>query len=231
MNHCSFYEKVCIIELMVTGGGTMHVRDVYSKLQGRKADILNRKKYREYAVLLPMVEVDGATHILFEVRSSKMRSQPGDICFPGGRVEEEDKHQMESAVRETSEELGVTMEAVTDVIPLDYLVSDMAGIIYPFVGTLKNIADIQINQQEVAEVFTVPLAYFLENEPKRYKIDFKVMPEKDFPFELIHNGENYDWRTRQMNELFYVYQSNRVIWGLTAKIVYHFIEILKKENQ
>lgn len=208
----------------------MHVTDVYSKLRGREADILNRQKLRESAVLLPLVEVESETHILFEVRSSEMRSQPGDICFPGGRVEEEDRDQMESAIRETSEELGITMEAVTDVIPLDYIVSEMAGIIYPFAGTLTNLEEIRINKQEVAEVFTVPLSYFLHTEPKRYKIDFEVLPERDFPFELIHNGENYDWRKRQMDELFYVYNSHRVIWGLTAKIIYHFVQLLKSDN-
>src|SRR5690625_2519897 len=192
----------------------MQGTDVYSKLKGRKADIMNRKEFRESAVLLPMVEVHGETHILFEVRSSDMRSQPGDICFPGGRVEEQDRNYMETAVRETSEELGITMESITEIIPLDFLVSEMTGIVYPYVGTLTNLHDIEINKQEVAEVFTVPLAYFLRTEPARYKVGFQVLPENDFPFELIHNGKDYDWRQREMSELFYVYDSHRVIWGL-----------------
>src|SRR5699024_5925822 len=118
----------------------------------------------------------------------------------------------------------------TEIIPLDFLVSEMTGIVYPYVGTLTNLHDIEINKQEVAEVFTVPLAYFLRTEPARYKVGFQVLPENDFPFELIHNGKDYDWRQREMSELFYVYDSHRVIWGLTAKIVHHFVELLQTDG-
>src|SRR5690625_4441904 len=133
---------------MIAGGGSMHASEVFMKLQGREPGILNRKKYRKSAVLLPIVEVDGETHLLFEVRSKKMRTQPGDICFPGGRVEQQDETVMETAIRETSEELGVMPESISNIIPLDYIVSDMGGIIYPYVGELSNISDIQINALE-----------------------------------------------------------------------------------
>lgn len=206
----------------------MDPSDILQALQGRERDILNRGKFRKAAVLLPLVEVRGETHILFEVRSNKMRSQPGDICFPGGRVEEQDKSEMETAIRETSEELGVSESAITDVIPLDYLVSDVTGIIYPYIGKLDSMQQLNPNTFEVAEVFTVPLEYFLNTEPERYKVKFKVVPERDFPYELIQDGEDYDWRHREMDELFYVYHPRRVIWGLTAKIVYHFVDLLKK---
>jgi len=215
---------------MITGGGSMHASEVFMKLQGREPGILNQKKYRKSAVLLPIVEVDGESHILFEVRSKKMRTQPGDICFPGGRVEQQDTNEMATAIRETTEELGVLSEYISNVIPLDYIVSDMGGIIYPFVGKLSNIGDIQINQLEVEEVFTVPLNYFIHTEPEQYKIEFDVLPERDFPYELIQNGENYNWRQRKMNELFYVYHPRRVIWGLTARILYHFVELMKEND-
>jgi len=209
----------------------MHTSEVMQILQGRKPGILNSDKLKKAAVLLPLVEVDGETHILFEVRSIEMRSQPGDICFPGGRVEQIDKNEMETAIRETSEELGIAQSSITDVMPLDYIVSDIAGMIYPYIGKISNLDELTLNELEVSEVFTVPLNYFLHTEPKRYKIDFKVVPESDFPFDLIQNGEDYDWRKRQMDELFYIYHPRRVIWGLTAKIVYHFIEVLKENKQ
>lgn len=209
------------------GGIMMNTIDILNEIRARESGILNKEKFRKAAVLLPLVEIKGETHILFEVRSSKMRSQPGDICFPGGRVEDTDETKLAAAIRETSEELGVSTSSITDVTPLDYMVSDIAGIIYPYIGRLSDIDDLNINKFEVAEVFTVPLNYFLQTEPECYRINFKVEPEKDFPFELIQNGEDYDWRLRQTEELFYVYDSHRVIWGLTAKIVYHLVDILK----
>ncbi|GAE44688.1 hypothetical nudix hydrolase YeaB [Mesobacillus boroniphilus JCM 21738] len=46
---------------------------------------MGHEKFIKFAVLLPLVEVNGDVHILFEVRSLKMRRQPGEVCFPGGR--------------------------------------------------------------------------------------------------------------------------------------------------
>lgn len=225
--HYLFIRIICIMDEKLFGGIVMEAADIFRKIREREPGILHSDKLRKAAVLLPLVEVDGQTHILFEVRSSKMRSQPGDICFPGGRMEQADKNESETAIRETSEELGIPQSQITDVMPLDYIVSDMAGMIYPYIGKLTSVNDLNINELEVAEVFTVPLDYFIHTEPKRYKINFDVVPEKDFPFELIQNGEDYNWRKRQMDELFYVYHPSRVIWGLTAKIIHHFVEVLK----
>ena len=54
----------------------------------------------EFAVLAPLVRVDGETHLLFEVRALHMRRQPGEVCFPGGQIEEGETP-LEAAVRET----------------------------------------------------------------------------------------------------------------------------------
>src|SRR5699024_9831929 len=133
-----------------------------------------------------------------------------------------------TAIRETSEELGIPPTSIKDVTPLDYLVSDVAGMIYPYIGRLTNTEEFEINKFEVAEVFTVPLNYFMQTEPERYWVNFKVESERDFPFEWIQNGEDYDWRLWRTEELFYVYHPRRVIWGLTAKIVYHLVNVLKE---
>lgn len=208
----------------------MNADEVIMKLRNRQASILGLEKYKQYAVLLPLVDVDQEPHILFEVRSIKMRSQPGDVCFPGGRIDQSDFDEKHCAIRETSEELGINPSSIEDVIPLDYIVSDYGRIIYPFAGKLTTLETLNINEAEVAEVFTVPLSFFLQTEPKKYKVNFTVAPEDDFPFELIHGGEDYDWRARKMDELFYEYEE-RVIWGLTAKIVTHFTNLIKQNNE
>ena len=59
------------------------------------------------AVLIPLIQVDGEWHILFEVRSLTMRKQPGDISFPGGRIDKTDPTPLAAALRETYEELGI----------------------------------------------------------------------------------------------------------------------------
>ncbi|PAV31586.1 coenzyme A pyrophosphatase [Virgibacillus profundi] len=206
----------------------MNLSNIITKLKDRKPSILGHEQFRKSAVLLPLIEKDDELHILFEVRSIKMRSQPGDICFPGGRIDKEDLGPKHAAIRETTEELGINAAAIKDVIPLDFMASDLGRIIYPFVGRITDYEQIVPNESEVEEVFTVPLSFFLKTTPEKYKVNFKVIPEADFPFDLIIGGENYNWQTHHIEEIFYKYEG-RVIWGLTAKILTHFIELLGDE--
>jgi len=208
----------------------MDISSIISKLQNRIPSILGHEHFRKSAVLLPLIKVDHETHILFEVRSMEMRSQPGDICFPGGRIDKEDSDPGACAIRETTEELGISADAIKDVIPLDYVVNDLGRIIYPFVGRLTNLKQIDPNPAEVGEIFTVPLSFFQKTEPKKYKVNVEMLPEEDFPYHLIVGGENYNWRVRHIEELFYEYDG-KVIWGLTAKIVTHFIQLLQHDKE
>ncbi|SRR5690606_9747668 len=204
----------------------MKADDVFRKLAYYEPNILGYEKFKKYSLLLPLVEIDGETNLLFEVRSYSLNSQPGDVCFPGGRIDEDDLDELHCALRETEEELGLRKTCIKNIVPLDYIVSDFGRIIYPFIGEVTSLAELKINKEEVAEVFTVPLNFFLENEPEVYKIEFKVVPEENFPFHLIQGGRNYKWRMRKMDELFYVY-NDKIIWGLTARIIHHFVSLLK----
>lgn len=206
----------------------MNINQIANTLLGRTPSILGHEKFIKFAVLLPLVEVKGDVHILFEVRSLKMRRQPGEVCFPGGKIEEGEDPQ-EAAVRETSEELGIKESEILDVFPLDYMVSAFGTIIYPFAGKISNRNAIIPNEAEVGEVFTVPLSFFKKNQPDSYKINFQVEPEDGFPFDLIIGGENYNWQTRKMDEYFYR-TNGKVIWGLTAKVLTHFIELMEQHN-
>ncbi|EQB38085.1 MULTISPECIES: NUDIX hydrolase [Virgibacillus] len=206
----------------------MKAPDVIAKLKDRTPTILGRENFHEFAILIPLVEINNETHLLFEVRSIHMRNQPGDICFPGGRLEQGDVDEKHGAIRETAEELGISEEQVESVIPLDYMVSDFGRIITPFVGTLRHPEEIVPNRDEVEEVFTVPLHYFLETKPAVYKVNFQVIPEDNFPYNLIQGGKKYEWRLRELDELFYQYK-DKVIWGLTAKLLQHFVQLIYSE--
>ncbi len=121
----------------------------------------------DFAVLAPLVRVNGQTHLLFEVRALHMRRQPGEVCFPGGRIER-DETPLECAVRETTEELGVSRERIR--------VVGSIGLIYTWLNepvdvVLGEILDyepgkLEANPDEVHETFTVPFDYFMERAPK-----------------------------------------------------------------
>ncbi|WP_079509131.1 NUDIX hydrolase [Mesobacillus jeotgali] len=206
----------------------MKINDISKALLGRTPSIMGHKQLIKFAVLLPLVEVDNEVHILFEVRALTLRRQPGEICFPGGKIEKGEEPR-KAAVRETSEELGIKESDIVNVIPLDFMVSAFGTIIYPFVGTITNPGLIKPNEAEVGEVFTVPLSFFNKNQPDTYKINFQVEPEDGFPFDLIIGGENYNWQTRSMDEYFYR-ENGKVIWGLTARVLTHFLELMEQQN-
>jgi peroxisomal coenzyme A diphosphatase NUDT7 len=206
----------------------MKINQISDVLKRRTPSILGHDQFMKFAVLLPLVEVDNEVHILFEVRSLTLRRQPGEVCFPGGRIEKGEDPK-KAAVRETSEELGIQESEITDVYPLDFMVSAFGTIIYPFAGKIKDFEMISPNVAEVGEVFTVPLSFFKKNQPDSYKINFQVEPEDGFPFDLIIGGENYNWQTRTMDEYFYRH-NGKVIWGLTAKVLTHFIELIENNK-
>lgn len=204
----------------------MDSKGVMKKVQNRIPGVLGNKSFSKFSVLLPLIEKEGELHVLFEVRSHHLRSQPGEICFPGGRIDATDLSEEEAAIRETTEEIGIQEEEISELVPLDYIVSPFGMIVYTFLGIIDSTVDFKPNPEEVDHVFTVPLSFFRENEPRIYRINFEIRPEESFPFDLISGGENYNWRTRDVDEYFYIY-NDKVIWGLTAKILNHFIEILE----
>jgi len=179
------------------------------------------------AVLIPLVQVDEEWHILFEVRSFTMRKQPGDISFPGGRIDSTDPSPMAAALRETHEELGVDPKTVTIVGTLSPYIASSSFVIYPFVATIdyKQIIH-SYNKEEVEEVFTIPIKWLLNYEPYMHLVSVEPVPLPSFPYEKIMNGAQYQWRDRSMEEWFFDYEKY-TIWGLTARILKHFIGIIK----
>ena len=81
-------------------------------LQSRGGEIENETDYLRSAVLVPLVRREGRLGVLFEVRSAALTSQPGDISFPGGRIELDDAGAEAAAVRETREELSLPDSAI-----------------------------------------------------------------------------------------------------------------------
>ena len=95
---------------------------------------------RQNAVLIPLVETGGELGILFEVRQSGIR-QGGEICFPGGRIEENETAE-EAAVRETSEELLIPRDKIEVIAPMHAMtgpggakISSCLGILHDYEGT------------------------------------------------------------------------------------------------
>ena len=190
------------------------------KIKEHHSKIIGSDRLFQSAVCIPLIESEEGYEILFEVRSSKLDHQPGDICFPGGAIEKGETFK-EAAVRELCEELCIDPSKWEDLGENDLLHSDSL-MIYPFIGILHDYSN-TYNKDEVAEIFSVPLSYLVNYKVEEYHIEYKVELPDDFPYERIHGGRNYHWRKRKDIQYFYQYKQY-CIWGLTAKILHNFIE-------
>lgn len=197
---------------------------IEQRLKNHQRQILGYKDLKKYAVLVPLIEQSGEISVGFEVRAKQMRRQPGEICFPGGKVDEADRSDKDAAIRETSEELGLPKEDIEVIGDLDILINMFGFTLSPFVGKLLHPERIAANKDEVEEIFFVPLCELRVMKPDLHYIDIQARPPEEFPFERIPNGKNYRWRTGKVPEYFYEYEG-KVIWGMTARILHHFLEV------
>ncbi|MEG2786761.1 MAG: CoA pyrophosphatase [Romboutsia sp.] len=189
-----------------------------------KPYINDHKSMKKYAVLIPIVNIDNTNFILFEVRSKTLNSQPNEISFPGGKIEYGETPKS-ACIRETCEELGTINTNIEIISELDLFVNHAQMIIHPFIGVVKNFSSLVPNIDEVDHVFLVPLTHLIQNNPVTYKNEVKVIPHKNFPYELIPHKENYKFQSGYYDSLFYTYK-NYVIWGITAKILENFLNII-----
>ncbi|GAA4725215.1 NUDIX hydrolase [Brevibacillus fulvus] len=196
------------------------------KLTERQIGIMGEEQYRKTAVLIPLLHTDEGLSVLFTKRASTLRRQAGDISFPGGHREPADESNWMTARRETAEELQIPAHSIEYAADLDWVVHHARMIVYPFVGYLTAPSEIRPNPQEVAEVFTVGLDRLLNSQPLIHEVGMRIEPGPDFPYDLIENGKQYDWRMSKIPQLFYQIDG-RVIWGLTARILSHFLRLVR----
>ncbi|WP_075526495.1 NUDIX hydrolase [Sporosarcina ureilytica] len=205
----------------------MFLDKLKDRLNEKQSQFIGEETAFRSAVLIPLVQVNGEWHILFEVRAFTMRKQPGDISFPGGKIDLTDPTPLAAALRETHEELGVNPETVTVIEELSPYIASPTFVIYPFVAVIDyNEIIPNYNKEEVEEVFTIPLKWLLNYEPYMHLVSVQPTPASDFPFEKIVNGADYEWGTRAIEEWFYDFE-DYTIWGITARILKHFIECVE----
>lgn len=202
---------------------SIDLKEIKKKIQSSEAQPVDIKS--KFSVLIPLIEVDGKISILYEQRAETLRNQPGEISFPGGKIEKGESPK-EAAIRETYEELLIDKKEIEVYSDSDYLINPSSAIIYSFVGEIKHdFYKIKPSTDEVKEIFTVPLEFFLNNEPERYISRISYIRDENFPYELIPNGKNYKFKKGKSDILFYKYE-NRIIWGFTAKMTKNFINKL-----
>jgi 8-oxo-dGTP pyrophosphatase MutT (NUDIX family) len=201
--------------------------------------ILRKYEYFNSAVLIPLILINGEYNFLFEKRASNIR-QGGEVCFPGGEFDKiNDATFLDTAIRETEEEIGVEKSKINIIGALDTLVGTMGVTVDSFIATLNvsSLEEIVYHQPEVERIFLIPVSFFEKNSPQKYYLRNVVHPtEKNedgqeqysLPVKELHLPDKYlkPWQSRKHKIL--VYQTNEeVIWGITAELVYEVTRLLK----
>lgn len=197
-------------------------------LDGQAGKLANAEDFLQAAVTVPLIDVAGQPAVLFEVRSGKLNWQPGEICFPGGRIETYDASPLQTAVRETVEELGVAQSSIEVLGALDYLVSPIGVLLYPYAVHIAASLPLAPNADEVAEVFTVPLDFLLTAKPQVASMEMATKPLAGFPFDLLPPDYPQGYRRRAKYPVLFYQYKQYIIWGLTARVLTTFLEICQE---
>lgn len=146
---------------------------------------------RPAAVLVPVwLRPQGAALILTK-RSSRLKHHPGQIAFPGGKVDATDAGPEAAALRETREEIGLDPARVQilGTLPVHETVTGFA--VTPFIGLVHGAFDPVPEAGEVDEVFTVPLSHVLT--PNRYTIERRRWMGEWRRYYAVPYGPYYIW--------------------------------------
>jgi 8-oxo-dGTP pyrophosphatase MutT (NUDIX family) len=201
--------------------------------------VLGKEEYFNSAVLIPLVLIEKDYHFLFEKRSASIR-QGGEICFPGGEIDiNKDKSFEDAAIRETIEEIGISKDNIEKVGCLDTFVGPMGVTVDSVVARLKvaDLKKINFDKNEVEKVFTVPISFFLENQPEVYEMRQELQS-----FYLNEKGERIDLlpvkqlglpdryskpRLGKKHKVYVFKYDSEIIWGITAALIMEFINKIK----
>lgn len=186
---------------------TMDMKEkIRATLTGRQKVSLKDAQHLPAAVLLILTEKDGEYRILFTRRTERMTHHKGQISFPGGACQQSDRTPLDTALRESQEEIGLTPQAVTVLGELDDTLTFVSNYcITPFVGLITWPYRFKLNPEETAELITVPLRAL------RDKANFReeTWVEDGIPVTVP----------------FYTYKG-KVIWGATARILKQFLSLI-----
>ena len=159
------------------------------------------------AVLIPLFLKNGSYHILFTKRTENLQHHRGEVSFPGGACHPEDGNSLQTALRETWEEVGIAPEEVDILGVLDDVLTIHNYLVTPYVGFVAAGHQLQINPAEVERIIEVPLSFLLT--PGIFQL------------------RDWTWQGRTLPLFCVDYEGDR-IWGLTAAMLKQFIEIISQ---
>ena len=168
----------------------------------------NKTYLTRAAVLVPIISRDDGLQVLLTKRTEHLKNHPGQISFPGGSVDDTDLDAQHTALRETEEEVGLDPSHVEIIGELDQYIVGTGYLVSPVIGLIKPPFKLTRQEDEVAEIFEVPLDFLIEPKNfKRYAREFNG---------TVHHHFSLTWQSY-------------FIWGATAGMLRNLSERLLNE--
>jgi len=163
------------------------------------------------AVLIPFTVWENKLVILFTKRTNSVNNHQNQISFPGGAIEKKDANQLAAALRETEEEIGIKKKDIEILGKLKARNTTTGFYIFPFVGFIHSLDELQINKFEVERIIYIPVNWLCNPENSHTEI-YKGHNKREHP---VIAFSNYD---------------GEKVWGVTASLVKQLLEIIKNSE-
>ena len=176
---------------------------IANALKSRSPQTITGDGFKPAAVLIPLQEKDDGDYLVLTQRANHLNHHSGQIAFPGGRVDDSDADEIDAALRESHEEIGIYPRHVRVLGRLDQIDAAYGYRVTPFVGVIPARYEFRLNPAETAAVSAVPIAALLE--PANFVVNDYLSPRGQPSYHFYVNG----WD----------------VWGVTARILVQFLEL------
>jgi 8-oxo-dGTP pyrophosphatase MutT (NUDIX family) len=198
---------------MNSGSGEVLLQRLKEQLGMRNTEARIEWKARPAAVLIPLYWDQARWNLLLTRRTELLDSHRGQVSFPGGGIEPQDRGPVEAALRETEEEIGIQADTIQVLGRMNTIITVTQYEIAPIVGVLPWPQGFQINKTEVARVFGVPVNWLADPANLELRHRLPMSPVRSVP---VYYYKPFD---------------GEVIWGATARIILAFLDLLGNRPQ
>lgn len=193
-------------------GFESHKKMVPFKTNPNIREFTPKEDTKESSVLLLFTETEKQNlELTFTLRSSKLRKHSGQISFPGGRKEKGETN-IETALRESNEEIGLKSNDIEIITELSQLyVPPSNNVVYPIIGYSNQKLNLTANPDEVEEIIPIEFKHFLNMDNKKYSKNLYSNQISEFPYWDINHKVP--------------------LWGATAIILQELLDLWAKFKQ
>lgn len=183
------------------------ISDKLTKRDKRRAQFPD---YKKAAVMMLFMEKDNSPHVILTLRTDIVSTHKGQVSFPGGGYDSTDKDLLDTALRETYEEVGIPSDEIEVLGEFDEYISIAGFHVHVYVGAVNRKQNYIISRDEIERMLEVPFSIFYEEQY------FKC--EK-----LVHEGMEFS--------VYYYDFDSATIWGMTARILTDFSRKIFKDKR